>query len=71
MRIEEAPFKKDDRHLFLFLLQVEGPAARHTAAHAPGSYNTHKKIHHFFCLVLKVVTNEKGEAVGEVVTIIC
>ncbi len=48
MRIGEAPFKTDhNRHLFLSLRQLEGPAARHTAAHPPGSYSTHRKIRHF------------------------
>jgi hypothetical protein len=39
--------RKTNDIFFLFLRQVEGPAARHTAAHAPGSYSTHRKIRHF------------------------
>jgi hypothetical protein len=40
----EAPFEKDNRHFFLFLRQVEGPAARHTAAHAPDNQSLNNSL---------------------------
>jgi hypothetical protein len=35
---------KDSRHLFLFHRQVEGPAARHTAAHAPDNQSLNNSL---------------------------
>ncbi len=40
----EATFEKENRHFLFFFSQVEGPAARHTAAHASDNQSLNNSL---------------------------
>ena len=65
--INVASFRRGSRDNFFF----NGPLSKKNRT--PKIIATQKCLNTFtgYFLYLKVVTNEKGEAVGEVVTIIC